>query len=143
MTTLCLFFFIYSLNSCLIIILYCLCYSLIHFHKKILLKTQDFIHHFYVIYIIFIIFCCKLFYFRQKRALSDWFVAPGTKWCGKGHTADKYQDLGGASKADMCCRKHDHCKFIIKVMETKWELFNFRPFTMSHCSCDMRYINFN
>ncbi|XP_055314669.1 uncharacterized protein LOC129575320 isoform X1 [Sitodiplosis mosellana] len=76
---------------------------------------------------------------RKKRALSDWLIAPNTKWCGRGQTADKYSQLGGASKADKCCRRHDHCKFNIYAMTTKWRLFNYRPFTISHCSCDMRF----
>ncbi|XP_035899135.1 uncharacterized protein LOC118506298 isoform X2 [Anopheles stephensi] len=76
---------------------------------------------------------------RHKRAVSDWFLSPNTKWCGKGHSASVYHQLGGASRADMCCRKHDHCKIMIPAMGTCWELFNFRPFTISHCSCDMRF----
>lgn len=75
---------------------------------------------------------------RQKRALADWFLAPNTKWCGRGNQAEKYNHLGGFSRADACCRKHDHCKFIIKGMTTKWNLFNYRPYTISHCSCDIR-----
>lgn len=76
---------------------------------------------------------------RKKRALSDWLIAPNTKWCGRGQTADKYSELGGASKADKCCRRHDHCKFNIYGMTTKWRLFNYLPFTISHCSCDARF----
>ncbi|KFB52347.1 hypothetical protein ZHAS_00020562 [Anopheles sinensis] len=75
---------------------------------------------------------------RHKRAIADWFLSPNTKWCGKGHSAAQYHQLGGASRADMCCRKHDHCKIMIPAMATQWDLFNFRPFTISHCSCDTR-----
>ncbi|XP_063701983.1 uncharacterized protein LOC134832017 isoform X2 [Culicoides brevitarsis] len=75
---------------------------------------------------------------RQKRALADWFLAPNTQWCGRGNRAEKYTHLGG-NRADACCRKHDHCKFIIKGMTTKWNLFNYRPYTISHCSCDIRF----
>uniref|UniRef100_A0A182J6W9 phospholipase A2 n=1 Tax=Anopheles atroparvus TaxID=41427 RepID=A0A182J6W9_ANOAO len=77
---------------------------------------------------------------RHKRAISDWFLSPNTKWCGKGHSAALYHQLGGASRADMCCRKHDHCKLMIPAMGTQFELFNFRPFTISHCSCDTRLV---
>lgn len=88
---------------------------------------------------LFIFFFFHFFYFsRKKRALSDWLIVPHTKWCGRGQTADNYSQLGGASKADKCCRRHDHCKFNIYAMTTKWRLFNYRPFTISHCSCDMR-----
>lgn len=80
---------------------------------------------------------------RKKRALSDWLIAPNTKWCGRGQTADKYSELGGASKADKCCRRHDHCKFNIYGMSTKWRLFNYQPFTISHCNCDARFVATN
>lgn len=90
---------------------------------------------FFVFIIISNIFIC-----RKKRALSDFFIAPNTKWCGSGQTANKYTQLGGASKADKCCRRHDHCKFNIHAMTTKWHYFNYRPFTISHCSCDMRLV---
>lgn len=76
---------------------------------------------------------------RHKRAIADWFLSPNTKWCGKGHSAERYHHLGGASRADMCCRQHDYCKLNIPGMTTKWDLFNYRPYTISHCSCDQRF----
>ncbi|XP_055530894.1 uncharacterized protein LOC129721855 isoform X2 [Wyeomyia smithii] len=76
---------------------------------------------------------------RHKRAIADWFLSPNTKWCGRGHSAERYHQLGGASRADMCCRQHDYCKLNIPGMATKWELFNYRPYTISHCSCDQRF----
>lgn len=76
---------------------------------------------------------------RKKRDLSDWLIAPNTKWCGRGHSAGRYSQLGGASRADKCCRKHDHCRVNIPGLTTKWQLFNFRLFTLSHCNCDSRF----
>lgn len=76
---------------------------------------------------------------RHKRAIADWFLSPNTKWCGRGHSAERYHHLGGASRADMCCRQHDYCKLNIPGMTTKWDLFNYRPYTVSHCSCDQRF----
>ncbi|XP_041782277.1 uncharacterized protein LOC121598957 isoform X2 [Anopheles merus] len=76
---------------------------------------------------------------RHKRAISDWFLSPNTKWCGKGHSASEYRQLGGASRADMCCRTHDHCKYMIPPMSTNFQTFNIRPFTISHCACDSRF----
>lgn len=77
---------------------------------------------------------------RQKRELSDWLIAPNTRWCGRGNLANgTYNTLGGASMADKCCRKHDHCKLFIAAMSTRYGLFNYRPYTLSHCSCDRRF----
>jgi hypothetical protein len=81
----------------------------------------------------------NLFLNRQKRAIADWLLAPDTKWCGKGNSAKGvYSKLGGASRADMCCRKHDHCKMTIAGLTSKFHYFNVRPFTISHCACDLR-----
>ncbi|KAH8306519.1 hypothetical protein KR018_005888 [Drosophila ironensis] len=77
---------------------------------------------------------------RRRRQLSDWLIAPNTRWCGRGNLANgTYNDLGGASKADKCCRKHDHCKMFINGMSNRYDLFNYRPYTLSHCSCDLRF----
>ncbi|KAH8419671.1 hypothetical protein KR009_000754 [Drosophila setifemur] len=77
---------------------------------------------------------------RRRRHLSDWLIAPNTRWCGRGNLANgTYNDLGGASKADKCCRKHDHCKMYIEGMSNRYDLFNYRPYTLSHCSCDLRF----
>lgn len=77
---------------------------------------------------------------RKRRELDDWLIAPNTRWCGRGNTANgTYNHLGGASMADKCCRKHDHCKVYISAMSNKYGLFNYRPYTLSHCSCDRRF----
>ncbi|KAJ3645128.1 hypothetical protein Zmor_022815 [Zophobas morio] len=78
---------------------------------------------------------------RQKRDVSDLLRVPGTKWCGKGYSADKYTRLGGFSRTDKCCRRHDlSCRFWIGAFETKWGLFNWRINTIMHCSCDERSV---
>ncbi|XP_073828196.1 uncharacterized protein [Musca autumnalis] len=77
---------------------------------------------------------------RQRRELSDWLIAPNTRWCGRGNLANgTYNTLGGATNADKCCRKHDHCKVFIGAMSQRYGLFNYRPYTLSHCSCDRRF----
>ncbi|KAM8720532.1 hypothetical protein ACLKA7_006558 [Drosophila subpalustris] len=77
---------------------------------------------------------------RRRRQASDWFIAPNTRWCGKGNLANgTYNQLGGASMADKCCRKHDHCKKYIPALSNRYDLFNYRPYTLSHCSCDRRF----
>nr|CAH7722925.1 unnamed protein product [Callosobruchus chinensis] len=76
---------------------------------------------------------------RSKRDASSMFLVPGTKWCGKGYSADKYTRLGGFSRTDRCCRKHDlACPFWIGAFETKYGLFNWRMNTLMHCNCDER-----
>ena len=70
---------------------------------------------------------------RTKRSL---FVYPGTKWCGKGNSARHYDDLGDNRQTDMCCRAHDHCAHTIPPLTTKYDMFNYRFHTVSHCYCD-------
>lgn len=80
------------------------------------------------------------FSYRQRRAASDWLIAPNTRWCGRGNIANNtYNHLGGASAADRCCRKHDHCHAFIPAMSNRYNLFNYRPYTLTHCSCDRRF----
>ena len=70
---------------------------------------------------------------RQKRAM---FIYPGTNWCGTGNTAKNFHDLGENSATDKCCRAHDHCPYVIEGFTTKYNLFNVRFHTLSHCQCD-------
>ncbi|XP_013397180.1 uncharacterized protein LOC106163978 [Lingula anatina] len=74
---------------------------------------------------------------RSKRSL----LYPGTKWCGKGNTADDFHDLGESRDTDKCCRKHDHCKYTITSFRRRWGLFNYRFHTVSHCDCDEIFRN--
>ncbi|OQR78348.1 hypothetical protein BIW11_06466 [Tropilaelaps mercedesae] len=68
-------------------------------------------------------------------------IYPGTKWCGPGHIAKNYFDLGSSVKLDKCCRAHDYCPIKIKALswgygETNWSLY-----TKSHCDCDTDFFN--
>ena len=64
---------------------------------------------------------------------------PGTRWCGKGFTARTPLELGGFQGADKCCRLHDlHCPFFVESYATKYGLYNWRVYTLNHCSCDER-----
>lgn len=88
----------------------------------------------------FICFILVIFlYGRKKRQTESWFIAPRTKWCGKGRSAENYHELG-PSKGDVCCRKHDHCRMSIPAFRSKFGLFNQSPFAMSHCRCDRRFV---
>ncbi|KAK9752815.1 Phospholipase A2 [Popillia japonica] len=67
------------------------------------------------------------------------FVMPGTMWCGDRDIAPSYNALGVFSETDRCCRRHDFCQKNIHAFTRKYELFNGRPFTVSHCYCDASF----
>lgn len=68
---------------------------------------------------------------------------PGTKWCGAGQLAESYNELGSDRNEDRCCRAHDNCRMNIGAFRRRFGLFNFRPFTISHCKCDRRFVYFD
>lgn len=78
---------------------------------------------------------------RSRRAVyfSD-MIYPGTLWCGKGNVSSSFEELGEARETDKCCRTHDHCEFVIEGFQTRYELFNYRFTTLSHCICDERSV---
>ncbi|XP_044730141.1 uncharacterized protein LOC123293396 isoform X1 [Chrysoperla carnea] len=80
---------------------------------------------------------------RSRRNVIDMlrsvFIAPGTRWCGYENDARKYTHLGINDSTDKCCRRHDHCKINISAMSKRWNLWNSRPYTISHCSCDLSF----
>ncbi|XP_047039106.1 uncharacterized protein LOC124643995 isoform X3 [Helicoverpa zea] len=76
---------------------------------------------------------------RSRRSFRENFIVPGTKWCGAGHIAAKYGELGLDAAEDRCCRSHDHCKFNIGMFKRRFGYFNYRPYTISHCRCDRRF----
>ncbi|XP_034048280.1 group 3 secretory phospholipase A2-like [Thalassophryne amazonica] len=71
---------------------------------------------------------------RAKR-----FIVPGTLWCGDGHKAPSYSDLGFFSETDICCREHDLCEHNIPSFHSDFGLFNTNLFTISHCDCDKKF----
>lgn len=73
---------------------------------------------------------------RDKRASR--IIFPDTNWCGHGNRAHNYTDLGKSEAEDECCRSHDHCEYIIPGLSTRWQYFNHRLTTLSHCDCDDR-----
>ncbi|XP_048507707.1 group 3 secretory phospholipase A2 isoform X3 [Athalia rosae] len=77
---------------------------------------------------------------RSGRRRRDLLLIPGTQWCGRGHRATKYTNLGGFGVADACCRRHDTtCPFFIPAFQSKYELFNWGVSTIMHCACDERF----
>jgi len=73
---------------------------------------------------------------RVKRGM---FIYPGTNWCGTGNEAQSFHDLGEQRGTDKCCRSHDFCPYTIEGFTTKYDLFNYRFHTISHCECDIRF----
>lgn len=67
---------------------------------------------------------------------ADQMIFPGTKWCGKGNVAATTDNLGIYQGPDLCCRSHDLCPVKIHAFKRKYGLFNPRPHTSLHCSCD-------
>ncbi|XP_041988906.1 uncharacterized protein LOC121740301 isoform X3 [Aricia agestis] len=75
---------------------------------------------------------------RSRRSVRENFIVPGTKWCGAGQLAERYSELGSHRTEDRCCRAHDNCRVNIGAFRRRFGLFNYRPFTISHCRCDRR-----
>ncbi|CAH1398565.1 unnamed protein product [Nezara viridula] len=66
---------------------------------------------------------------------------PGTLWCGRGFSASRYGQLGPFLEADRCCRRHDTaCPHYIAAMSHGYGLYNWRPSTLMHCSCDRSHL---
>ncbi|XP_070393833.1 uncharacterized protein [Dermacentor albipictus] len=80
-----------------------------------------------------------------SESLGDAFrslvIFPGTKWCGAGDVAKNYDDLGSARDTDRCCREHDHSQDNIPAFETKHNVTNYLPYTMTGCVYDRKFFN--
>lgn len=77
---------------------------------------------------------------RSKRSIKDWFILPGTNWCGPhNRVARSHTSLGYFLDTDKCCRMHDRCRISILGLQRKYDLRNSRPYTLSHCRCDKRF----
>ena len=76
---------------------------------------------------------------RVERSTADAMMFPGTNWCGRGARVNGYSHLGTYSGADKCCRQHDlGCPYFISSGDTKYGVYNWKLYTMSHCTCDER-----
>ncbi|XP_076055999.1 phospholipase A2-like [Oratosquilla oratoria] len=76
---------------------------------------------------------------RTKPPAAENFphiIYPGTKWCGTGNVAEDLSDLGPLKDLDVCCRDHDLCPDDLAPGETRHNITNDSPFTMSHCDCN-------
>jgi len=69
---------------------------------------------------------------RSRRSL----ILPGTNYCGIGNDTTDITSVGDMSGPNRCCREHDTCPFTIQGFQTKYNMYNFRFYTISHCECD-------
>jgi len=69
---------------------------------------------------------------RAKRNL----IIPGMNWCGVGNVSADNDALGEIAAPDRCCKEHDRCPYTIEAMTTKYNMYNYRMTTISHCECD-------
>ncbi|TGZ72265.1 hypothetical protein CRM22_002198 [Opisthorchis felineus] len=77
----------------------------------------------------------------RRRRNADWFIVPGTLYCGPG---DIYVPGGPpalAHKTDKCCEAHDKCPNNIPAYGTRNQFRNQMPSTMSHCDCDQEFFD--
>ena len=89
------------------------------FHKFVLMKTAFTILGLYL--------------------LSKPLSIPGTNYCGPGGLQSK-DDQTLYPGTDNCCKQHDHCPEQIARFTKKFELYNFCPYTLSLCECDMEFL---
>jgi len=74
----------------------------------------------------------------QSRS-GDPFIWKGTKYCGNGNSQSPSNSTNTKHSAvDACCKEHDHCPHFIPKWTQKYNLFNWRPYTISACACDRK-----
>jgi len=78
---------------------------------------------------------------RANGIFDSWKIYKGTKWCGAGHIAKNYDDLGEYPDVDRCCREHDHCPYNIAGDAVKDQFKNPKSFTVSECGCDEKFFD--
>jgi len=77
---------------------------------------------------------------EPSSPMKEAVIFPGTNWCGAGTLATAYSKLGSFGGADKCCRQHDlGCPAYIKTGQTKYGLYNYKLWTLNHCTCDERF----
>jgi len=77
---------------------------------------------------------------RSERKKRSYLIWPGTNWCGKGSKAEFADSYGPNKQTDQCCQKHDQCPYVIEGFSTRYNLFNYRMHTLSHCDCDKPFL---
>ncbi|XP_065667179.1 acidic phospholipase A2 PA4-like [Hydra vulgaris] len=72
------------------------------------------------------------------------FVWKGTRWCGYESLPTLNSTMvplneSHSSTTDLCCKNHDHCPLFIPRWKSKYNLLNWRPYTISSCDCDRKF----
>ena len=86
------------------------------------------------------------YYFNYSKSYLNYSTI-GTRWCGYGSdkgsasTSLSSNDTSETKKLDECCKEHDHCPFNIPRWKRRYNLLNWRPFTISSCGCDRKFLN--
>ncbi|XP_072401464.1 phospholipase A2-like [Diabrotica undecimpunctata] len=75
----------------------------------------------------------------EIRVPNQFFIYPGTKWCGAGNIAENDNDFGTEIETDKCCFAHDHCSDTIGGFQTKHGLTNPNFYTRLNCDCDNQF----
>uniref|UniRef100_A0A915IXZ2 Phospholipase A2 n=1 Tax=Romanomermis culicivorax TaxID=13658 RepID=A0A915IXZ2_ROMCU len=78
---------------------------------------------------------------RRNRKKRSYLIFPGTNWCGNGNVAKHVAHFGEKSREDVCCKTHDLCPYSIPGFSSRYNLFNYRFHTLSHCDCDKLFMS--
>jgi len=84
------------------------------------------------------IFMLRLELCKSKNG-SNPFIWQGTHWCGIRKKDIQSHSVLNISVTDKCCKDHDSCPHYISRWSTKYNLFNWRLYTISECSCDEKF----
>ena len=77
-------------------------------------------------------------------SVSQSFILPGTNYCGAGEREKTDEDFWADPifpEVDNCCRAHDYCPQKIERFSTDFQLYNYYPYTISLCECDLAFWN--
>lgn len=85
-----------------------------------------------------ILFLAKLATGATEQKQSP-FIWRGTKWCGIGEAPTGENSNVNLTSTDLCCKMHDACPYYISRWKKKYNLFNWRFYTISSCSCDEEF----
>ena len=74
-----------------------------------------------------------------KKYNCHYLFLLGTQWCGIGEREEASHSAKNISRTDECCKEHDSCPHYIPRWNKRYNLFNWRLFTISSCACDDKF----